>query len=108
MEEEKNTPASEADMLSKEEIASVDQEKQSPAADIKNAEDLTDEDIVAFDEPPKPKKRILEENVDTSKPEIDAEDYDIHIPLKQPEDADARIAGKTPVPAAAGGLELPP
>ncbi len=84
-------------MLSKEEIAPVKQETQPPAADIKNAEDLTDEDIVAFDEPPKPKKRILEEKVDTSKPEIDSEDYDIHIPLKQPEDADARIAGKTPV-----------
>lgn len=99
MEEEKNTPIAEADTLSEEDIVPADapQEERQTDDGIKNAEDLTDEDIVAFEEPPKPKKRILEEKVDTSKPEIDAEDYDIHIPLRQPEDADARIAGKTPV-----------
>ncbi len=96
MEENKNKQASEADLLTDAEIDSLEQD----ASDSDVVADMIDEDeIITFgvNDDKKKKSKFLEDKVDASTPELTADNYDIHIPTPQPEDADARIAGKTPL-----------
>ncbi len=92
-----NLPVSEAEQLEAQDIAALEEE---PAAyEEKTAEELGEDELVTFgvNDDKKKKVKFLEDKVDTSTPELSADNYDIHIPTPQPEDADARIAGKIPV-----------
>ncbi len=100
MEENKNQPevVSEAELLEENDIAPLEQQSQAEYQE-KNAEELAEDELITFgvNDDKKKKIRFLEDKVDASTPELSADNYDIHIPTPQPEDADARIAGKTPI-----------
>lgn len=100
MEENKNIPqsASEAELLDETEIETFENASEE-VYEEKNAEELGEDELITFgvNDDKKKKPKFFEDKVDASNPELSADNYDIHIPTPQPEDADARIAGKTPV-----------
>ncbi len=100
MDEIKNEqlPVSEADGIEECEIETLDDLK-ARAQEIKDADELGEDEIITFgvNDDKKKKVKFLEDKIDTTKADLDADNYDIHIPIAQPEDADARIAGKTPI-----------
>lgn len=100
MDENKNStvPVSEADLLQDSDVEILT-EKPEPSFDEKTADELGEDEIITFgvNDDKKKKSKFLEDKVDASNPELSADNYDIHIPTPQPEDADARIAGKTPI-----------
>ena len=93
---EAEQPVSEADLL---ENADVDVAEDTVSYREKNAEELGEDEIITFgvNDDKRKKPKFLEDKIDASTPELSADNYDIHIPTPQPADADARIAGKTPI-----------
>lgn len=98
MEEKREHPVSvsEADLLSEDDMQEFG---QSAPEEEKTAEELSEDEIITFgvNDDKKKKSKFLEDKVDGTSQQLSADNYDIDIPTPQPENADARIAGKTPV-----------